>query len=126
MLLCLILVVSTSFALLAQQLPMLVSEVISIDVSLEKKISPTVAIKAKGKVTTAGHTNPRLLQVLYVMPPADGVQELEFYVDPPSPSKVVAQVITEIETPLLKIEHVPTWMRGVRVRAQSNTLDKLF
>ena len=125
MVLCLILMAS-SFGLFAQQLPMLVREVISVDLTMEKTNPPNAIIKAKGKVMTAGHSNPRLLQVLNVTPPADGVQEFEFYVDPPSPSKVVAQVITDIETPLLRVEHIPTWMKGIRVRAQTNTLDKLF
>lgn len=57
---------------------------------------------------------------------ADGIQEFDFYVDPPAPSSVVAQVITEIETPILRFEHVPTWMNGVRVRAQINSVERLF
>jgi hypothetical protein len=101
-------------------------EVSSIDLTLEKGSAPKAIIKAKGKVVTAGHTNPRLLQVLYMMPPADGIQDFDFYVDPPPPSAVVAQVIADIETPPLRLEHIPPWMKGVRVRAQTNSLDRSF
>jgi len=125
MVFCSILAMPT-FGLFAQQLPILVREVSSIDLTLEKGSVPRGIIKAKGKVTTAGHTNPRLLQVLYVMPPADGIQDFEFYVDPPLPSTVVAQVIADIETPPLRLEHIPPWMKGVRVRAQTNSLDRSF
>jgi len=124
-LLCLV-VVLLSGDLFAQQTSILVREVTSADLTLEKMRPPNALIKAKGKVTTGGHTNPRLLQVLYVMPPADGIQDLEFYVDPPRPTGVVTQVITEVETPLLRIEHVPDWMKGVRVRAATNKIEKLF
>ena len=110
--------------LFAQQTSVLVNEVISVDLTLEKMNPPNALIKARGKVLTGGHTNPRLAQVLYVMPPTDGIQDIEFYLDPPPPSKVVTQVITEVETPLLRIEHVPGWMKGVRVRAQTNKIEK--
>ena len=125
MVLCSIIAMPT-FGLFAQQLSILVREVSCIDLTLEKGSAPKAIIKAKGKVVTAGHTNPRLLQVLYVMPPADGIQDFDFYVDPPPPSTVVAQVIADIETPPLRLEHIPPWMKGVRVRAQTNSLDRSF
>jgi hypothetical protein len=113
--------------LFAQQKPasILVHEVTSVDCTLEKSNPPNTLVKSKGMVTTGGHANPRLVQVLYVLPPADGIQDLEFYVDPPAPGTVVTQVLTELETPILRIEHVPSWMKGVRVRAATNKIEKL-
>ena len=81
-------------------------------------------LKAKGEVLTGGHTNPKLVLVLYVMPPVDGIQDLHFLIDPPGTGAVVTQVITEVETPIFKLEHVPIWMKGVRVQAATNTIEK--
>jgi hypothetical protein len=36
----------------------------------------------------------------------------------------VAQVLSEIEAPVLRIERVPGWIKGVRVHAQTNTMEK--
>ena len=97
----------------AQQNPhvVLVHEVTSLELSFDKLNSPTVLVKAYGKVMTGGYTTPRLDLVRYLTPPADGIQELMFHVN--APAGFVTQAITEIETPLLRIENIPNWFRGV-------------
>jgi hypothetical protein len=104
--------------------PVLVREVTAVEITYEKSNPPNLLVSAKGRVATAGYTNPRLDRVVYVAPPADGVQDLNFYADPPPPGRVVAQVLSEIEAPVLRIERVPDWVKGVRVRAQTNTMEK--
>jgi hypothetical protein len=120
-------VVFPSAYLLAQQkpAPVLVHEVTSVELEFEKSNPPNALVKAKGKVTTGGYTNPQLVQVLYVMPPADGIQDLLFFVDPPPTGGGATQVITEVETPQLRIWRIPDWFKGVRVRAQTNQIEKL-
>jgi hypothetical protein len=102
----------------------LVHRVTSVDCTLEKSNPPNMLLKAKGEVLTGGHTNPKLVLVLYVMPPVDGIQDLHFLIDPPGTGAVVTQVITEVETPIFRLEHVPIWMKGVRVQAATNTIEK--
>ena len=104
--------------------PVLVREVTAVEIAFEKSNPPNLLVSAKGVVPTAGYTNPHLEPVVYIAPPADGVQDLSFYADPPPPGRVVAQVLREIEAPVLRIERVPDWLKGVRVHAQTNTMEK--
>ncbi len=101
----------------------LVHEVTSVDCTLEKSNPPNALVKAKGKVPTLGHTNPQLVLVLYVMPPVDGIQDLFFYVASPT-GDMVPPTIQDVETPILRIEHIPSWMKGIRVRAETNKIEK--
>jgi hypothetical protein len=112
--------------LLAQQRPdpVLVAQVKSVDCTLEKRMPPNALVKAKGMVTTLGYTHPRLVKLVYVMPPIDGIQDLDFMVDPPRKGGAVGQRITELETPVLRIERMPDWMKGVRVRGATNRIEK--
>jgi len=84
--------------------PVVVHRVVSVDCTLEKSNPPNALLKAKGEVLTGGHTNRQLSLLLYVMPPADGIQDLHFIVDAPPPGNVVTQVITEVETPVVRLE----------------------
>ena len=111
----------------AQQKPrtILVYEVKSVDVSWEKSLPGNALVKAKGKVTTGGHTNPRLALVLYAAPPADGIQDLLFQIDAPAAGSIVTQAEVEVETPLLRVEQTPSWFKGFRVHAETNKIEKL-
>lgn len=112
----------------AQQKPaaVLVHEVSSVDITMIKTLPPGVEISAEGKVLTGGFTNPRLEMVIYITPPADGIQELKFIVDPPPKDSIVTQAIVDVKTPTLTINRVPTWMKGVRVTAETNNIVKHF
>ena len=108
-----------------QQVPsVLVHRVISVDCTLEKSNPPNALLKAKGEILTGGHTNPHLVLVFYVAPPVDGIQDLQFLIDPPRTGTVVTQVITEVETPIFRLDRLPTWMKGIRVRAATNAIEK--
>jgi hypothetical protein len=104
--------------------PVLVHEVISVELSFEKSNPPNALVKTKGKVMAGGYKNPRLESVIYIAPPADGVQELRFMANAPS-GGLVTQVITELETPLLRIPSIPKWFKGVRVISETNKIEKL-
>jgi hypothetical protein len=59
------------------------------------------------------------------VPPTDGIQELRFIIDPPKGS-IVTQSIVEVTTPELDIGRAPKWMKGVRVEAATNKIEKLL
>jgi hypothetical protein len=101
----------------------LVHDVISVDLSFEKSDPPNALVKAKGMVTTGGYKNPRLEPVIYVTPPADGIHELRFMADTPTGGMVI-QVLTPLETPILRIAPIPKWFKGVRVISETNKIEK--
>ena len=102
----------------------LVHEIVSVDLSFEKRIPPNALVKAKGKVMTGGYKNPRLSPVVYVTPPADGIQDVEFCIDPPPAGGIVHQGIVEFDSPLLRIPSIPKWFKGVRVISETNKIEK--
>jgi hypothetical protein len=112
--------------LFAQQkmISILVHRVTLVDCTLEKSNPPNALLRAKGEVLTGGHSNPQLVLALYVIPPVDGIQDLRFLIDPPAAGTVATQVITEVKTQTFRLEHVPVWMKGVRVRTATNAIEK--
>ena len=102
-----------------------VNEVVSVYCALEKSNPPSALVKAKGRVTTGGYTNPRLVMVFDVVAPLDGIQDFLFSVDPPAPDMVVQRVSTEHETPEFRIERILSWMKGVRVGSATNRIEKV-
>jgi hypothetical protein len=100
----------------------LIYQVISVDLSFEKKDPPNALVKAKGNARSTGYKNPELKPVIYVTPPADGIQDLQFLVDVPTgPDN---PVITPHETPVLRIAPIPKWFKGVRVISETNKIEK--
>ena len=100
----------------------LIYQVISVDLSFDKKDPPNALVKAKGNARSSGYTNPRLEAVIYVTPPADGIQDLQFMVD--APTGVDKPVITPLETPIFRIAPIPKWFKGVRVISETNKIEK--
>lgn len=96
-----------------------VYEVIKVDISWEKKEPPNVSVDATGNTRTGGWTNCRLEARIYIAPPEDGIQELDFVGDPPEGPSTDA--ITEVTAEPYKQE-CPEWMIGVRVIAETNKL----
>jgi hypothetical protein len=100
----------------------LIYQVTSVDLSFEKRDPPNALVKAKGNARSSGYKNPRLEAVVYVMPPADGIQDLQFMVD--APTGVDSPTITPLETPILRIAPIPKWFKGVRVISEINKIEK--
>jgi hypothetical protein len=101
-----------------------VFEVTSIKVRVRESSPPQVSVKAFGTTRTGGWTYPRLEPVIYVMPPKDGIQDLNFVADEPTGGSTDA--ITPVETPELDLGTVPEWTKGVRVLAETNNMEELF
>jgi hypothetical protein len=79
---------------------------------------PQLKIEAEGKTNTGGWTNPRLVEHVYIVPPADGMWEYDFVATPPSGA--ATQVITPISAHAVRRD-IPKGMKGVRVHASKNS-----
>ena len=101
--------------------PEIVREVTDVSVSYLESQPPFLVVQAKGNVSTGGWSNPTLTRLVYVMPPADGIQEYEFRATPPS------GIATEVISPVSASDrwHGPAdWVRGVRVKAATNSIEE--
>lgn len=103
--------------------PVLVLRLGSVETTLRKSNPPSVLVRAVGVVATGGYSNPRLVKVLYEKPPVDGIQDLYFLVDPPAPGTFVPQVIMPVEASA-DMGQAPGWLRGIRVWASTNKVEK--
>ncbi|MHB8270483.1 hypothetical protein [Bradyrhizobium sp.] len=95
-----------------------VYQVTSVDLKIQKSKPPIVQVTAEGTVRTGGWTNGRLDLVVYITPPADGIQDLIFVADEPTGGSTDA--ITKITSQELDLGRVADWMKGVRVSAETN------
>jgi hypothetical protein len=79
---------------------------------------PNLFVAALGEVPTTGWSNIRLLPVIYVQPPADGIQDFEFV---GSPAGIGADVMLPVAATYAG--HAPAWLKGVRVKAVQNAIE---
>jgi hypothetical protein len=94
-----------------------------VEIAILKSNPPKLSITATGRVQTAGWTNPKLSQVMYVMPPPDGIQGFMFSAT--APKGTPAQVISPISATAI-MDDLSSWVRGVRVHGASNTKEALL
>ena len=83
---------------------------------------PAISISAWGWVPTSGWSHPDLTPWIYIVPPADGILDLDFVATPPT--GLVLQVITKIS--VTKVMLVPAWVIGVRVHSSTNAREALI
>ena len=83
---------------------------------------PAIAVSAEGWVPTTGWSHPDLTPWIYIVPPKDGILDLDFIATPPT--GVVLQVVTKIG--VAKAFSVPPWVRGVRVHSSTNKVEALI
>lgn len=100
-----------------------VYEVKSVDLQLKESLPPFVLVKASGTVRTGGWTNARLEPAIYITPPLDGIQDLNFVADEPTGPSTdgIEKVDAELD-----MGRVADWMRGVRVLAETNQIEETF
>ena len=79
-----------------------------------------LVIAAAGEVSSTGWKNPGLSAPVYVQPPPDGIWEFSFYAEPPVGTS--RPVVTPIEATYVMTK-VPAGLRGVRVRAETNSVE---
>lgn len=83
---------------------------------------PMIAVSALGTVATTGWTQPDLAPWMYIVPPRDGILDLDFVATPPT--GIVLQVLSKIT--VVKTFAVPAWLRGVRVHASQNSIERML
>lgn len=111
---------SVSFNLFAEDTEeesqaVIVGKINKVRYSEQESQPPNLVVTACGEVPTGGYKNPKLVRVVYVTPPDDGMQEYYFFAD--KPSGQVPQVITAIEasdTWKRYTEEAP-WLKGLRI-----------
>ena len=87
-----------------------------------KSKPPVLWVVAGGQVPSLGWTKPELSPWIYIRPPADGILDLDFSAE--SPSGFSGGVMTPIITSDVFMR-VPTWVKGVRVHASSNSMEAM-
>jgi hypothetical protein len=104
--------------------PSKIYRVEGIELSLNKKNPPELKITAHGTAATPGWQDVQLSIYQYVNPPADGIQAFEFIGRPPSGT--TTQVLTPVTAKDYIVRDPPEWLRGVRVHAKTNSLEKRY
>lgn len=84
-----------------------------------KMMPPTLHVDASGMTTTSGWTGGALTEVVYITPPADGIQDFGFVADPPT--GIVLQVLTPIRASWSG--ECAAWVTGVRVTSETNAVE---
>jgi len=77
---------------------------------------PILQISAIGYTNSTGWKNPRLSQLIYVMPPLDDIWEFHFVAD--KPSGKVKKILTSINASTMI--PFPEW-KGVKISAANNS-----
>ncbi len=99
-----------------------IASVVSACFSLNKSNPPELVVSASGTVSSSGWKNGNLSPVVYVVPPPDGIQDFDFEATPPE------GMVLQVMLPISGDGSMPleSWMKGVRVRAEGNSVVALF
>ena len=95
----------------------LVFRVDKVDLSLLKSNPPQLGIHADGMARSGGYTDARLVEVIYVTPPADGIWEYTFEAVPPAGPATLP--LTPVSAYTIRAT-IPAGFKGVRVKAATN------
>ncbi|MGX9574286.1 hypothetical protein [Mesorhizobium sp. f-mel] len=87
-----------------------------------------ISIIALGRVSTTGWSDGRLVRIVNVVPPSDGIVEFEFLANAPSETAILLEVLTPISanSAMENVEISNFWgtdlpLRGIRVLAARNS-----
>ena len=83
------------------------------------EMPPAISVSAEGQVPTSGWSHPDLSPWVYIVPPKDGILDLDFIASPPT--GLALQVFTKIG--VTKAFPVPPWVVGVRVHSSTNSVE---
>lgn len=100
-------------------------KIISVDavhIAIDKSNPPQLHVAAMGKVSSSGWKGGVLAPRLYILPPEDGIQDLDFLATPPT--GITLTVILPISADV-SMEMVD-WLKGVRVHAARNSMEAIF
>lgn len=95
--------------------PQIVKKILKVEYVIEKINPPNLVVTAMGEVPTGGFEKVKLVRVVYITPPEDGIQDYILFALPPSGP--AAQVISQVEakdTWSGYAKEAP-WIKGIRV-----------
>ena len=100
--------------------PKTVKSITNVEYVIQKTNPPVLVVTADGEVPTGGWKNPSLTRVVYVTPPADGIQDYTFRATPPD--GVATQVITPIKATNNWTNYAKEapWLKGVRIHGEGD------
>jgi len=102
----------------------LIYKVNAVHLAIDKSHPPHLHVSATGEVSSGGWKAATLTPHVYITPPQDGIQDLDFEATPPKGSEPVIQVILPIAAGAVLA--LPDWLKGVRIRAKTNTVVTLL
>lgn len=100
----------------------LVLDVQSVCFSIRKTNPPQLFVSAAGTVNSSGWSGGRLIPRVYIQPPEDGIQDLDFVATPPT--GMVLWVVTPISASTSF--NLEDWMKGVRIHASNGHAEALL
>lgn len=77
-----------------------------------------ISLDVDGLVNTGGWSKPELAPWIYILPPEDGILDLDFVALAPEPGTIVTQAFAKLNVKTTM--SVPDWVLGVRVHASTN------
>jgi hypothetical protein len=92
-----------------------VGKIISVEYAIEESEPPNLVVEAVGQVPTNGFKNPQLVRVVYVTPPADGIQDYVFYAEPPTGISLPALTPIKAANKWKAYGKEAPWLKGLRV-----------
>jgi hypothetical protein len=110
--------------------PSLATSVYSVNgvfVDILKSNPPCLQIVAIGTVNSGGWTNARLEPAIYFAPPADGIWDFDFKATPPKWVGAASMGFVTVTAKFLWRDGIDvdlSILKGVRVRAATNTVEK--
>lgn len=99
-----------------------VYQVTDVQIGLRKSNPPVAIVEASGLTRTLGWTNAALEPRMYTEAPADGIQDYDFVAA--APNGFALQAIGQITAPPLALDDAPAWVRGVRIHAETNWVER--
>ncbi|KAB8060395.1 MULTISPECIES: hypothetical protein [Janthinobacterium] len=96
----------------------------AVHLAIDKSHPPHLHVSAIGEVSSGGWKAATLAPRVYIKPPQDGIQDLDFEATPPKGSEPVIQVILPIAAGAVLA--LPDWLKGVRVHAKTNAVVTLL
>ena len=99
----------------------LIAEITDVSVTILESEPPILVVHASGKVSSGGWSHPGLSRVVYITPPADGIQDYNFMATPPANQAI------DVMTPIAaedRWHNPPEWLKGVRVKSATNSMEE--
>lgn len=102
----------------------IIYEVVSVSLRIQKTNPLTLVIDAAGNVVTSKWKNGTLNPHVYIAPPQDGIYGFDFVAD--EPTGITLQVISPIQATPNSWKGFPSDLKGVKINAEKNSITELL